>query len=435
MPLDERPVLGAILRYAAIMNRREWVQFIGAGAAGLALLPACGDDLEPRQDGGVVVLEPWAEGFLVAVWAARGDHVTVVIRRDNAIIETIDVPLVDGLGSVDVGGLAADAAYEVTTLSAVGPLGPNLVRTAPRDDDSRTVRIAVSGDYDPSPAFESALIDQLIDAAPEVFVSLGDFPYTDNGPVAKTVAEYRQRHVALRIAPTGRQLIEGMGIRAIYDDHEFHNDWNPVFVEGEPERYAAAMQVWDEMFPIRDPVGDIRYRSWRWGANVECFMIDCRRFRSANAAPDGPDKVMLGATQRAWLVAGLRASTAAFKLVFTSVPLDFGHGNDSWVAFTYERGLIFDALVGISGLLFLTADQHYFAAHRHAHGIREVMTGPLRRGIGEVGPVAPGVLFRYQGYNAALLEIHADRIEVTGVGAEGQRFYTETLTVADLTPG
>lgn len=416
------------------MNRREWVRFIGAGAAGLAL-PACGDDLVPTEDGGAVVLEPWAEGFVVAVWARRGTHATVVIRQDDEVIDMIDVPLADGLGSIDIGGLAPDTAYEVTTLSSVGPLGPNLVRTAPRDDDPRAVRIAVSGDYDPSPAFESALIDHLIDAEPELFVSLGDFPYTDNGPVAKTIAEYRARHLALRTAPTGRQLIEAVGIRAIYDDHEFHNDWNPVFVEDEPERYAAAMQVWDEMFPIRDPVGDIRYRSWRWGANVECFLIDCRRFRSANAAPDGPGKEMLGAAQRAWLVAALHTSTATFKLVFTSVPLDFGHGNDSWVAFAHERGLLLDALVGLTGVLFLTADQHYFAAHRHAHGVREFMTGPLRRGIGEVGPVAPGVLFRYQGYNAALLEIHADRIEVSGVGADGQRFYRETLTVADLTPG
>ncbi|MEO7097703.1 MAG: alkaline phosphatase D family protein [Polyangiales bacterium] len=419
------------------MNRREWVRFMGAGAAGLALGPlgACGDNLDPRTDGGVVVLEPWAEGFLVAVWAAEGDRATVVIRADDEVIDMLELRLVDGLGSIDVGGLVPDTMYEVTTLSSVGPLGPNLVRTAPRDDDPRPVRIAVSGDYDPSPEFESELIDHVIDAEPELFVSLGDFPYTDNGPVAKTVAEYRARHVALRIAPTGRQLIEAVGIRAIYDDHEFHNDWNPVFVEGEPDRYAAAMQVWDEMFPIRAPVGDIRYRSWRWGANVECFLIDCRRFRSANAALDGPGKEMLGAAQRAWLVTALRASTASFKLVFTSVPLDFGHGNDSWVAFTHGRGLLLDALVGISGLLFLTADQHYFAAHVHAHGVREFMTGPLRRGIGEVGPIAPGVRFRYQGYNAALLDIHADRIELAGVGANGERFYTETLTVADLTPG
>jgi len=415
------------------MNRREWVGLVGASAVSLAL-PACGDDLEPHEDGGVAVLEPWAEGFLVAVWAKRGGHVTVVVRQGGAVVDMLDVDLDDGLGSIDIAGLEPDTAYEVTTLSAVGPLGPNLVRTAPRDDDTRTVRIAVSGDYDPSPEFESDLIEHLVDAEPEVFVSLGDFPYTDNGPVAKTVSEYRARHAALRTAPTGRRLIEAMGIRAIYDDHEFHNDWNPVFVEGEPARYAAAMQVWDEMFPIRDPVGDVRYRSWRWGANVEGFLIDCRRFRSENAMVDGPGKVMLGDEQRAWLVAAVRASTATFKLVFTSVPLDFGIGNDSWVAFAHERGLLLDALVGVSGLLFLTADQHYFAAHRHAHGIREFQTGPLRRGIGPPGPVGPGVLFRHHAYNVAVLDIHADRIEVTGLGAEGERFYTETLTVADLTP-
>ncbi len=415
------------------MNRREWVRFIGASAAGLALA-GCGDDLEPTDDGGVIVVEPWAEGFLVAVWARRGPHATVVVRQSGAVVRMLDVDLRDGIGAVDIDGLEPDTAYEVTTVSAVGPIGPNRVRTAPRDDDPRPVRIAVSGDYDPSPEFESDLIAHLVDADPDLFVSLGDFPYTDNGPVATTVAEYRARHVALRTAPTGRALIEAFGIRAIYDDHEFHNDWNPEFVLAEPERYAAAMQVWDEMFPIRGPVDDIRYRSWRWGANCECFLLDCRRFRSPNAMPDGPEKVMLGDAQRAWLVEAVHASTATFKLVFTSVPLDFGNGNDSWSSFAYERGRLLDALVGVSGLIFLTADQHYFAAHRHAHGIREFMTGPLRRGIGVVGPVAPGVLFRYQGYNAAVLEIHADRIEVSGLGADGQQFYAETLSVGDLTP-
>lgn len=421
------------MRYAARMNRREWVRLVGASAAGIALA-GCGDNLEPTTDGGVVVLEPWAEGFLVAVWAKRGDHVTIVVREGATIVDTWDLALREGLGSIDIGGLEPDTAYEVTTLSAVGPIGPNRVRTAPRDDDPRPVRIAVSGDYDPNPEFESDIIAHVVDAEPDVFVSLGDFPYTDNGPVATTVAEYRARHVALRTAPTGRQLVEAFGMRAIYDDHEFHNDWNPVFVEAEPARYAAAMQVWDEMFPIRDPIGEIRYRSWRWGANAECFLLDCRRFRSANADPDGPDKVMLGATQRAWLVAALRASTATFKLVFTSVPLDFGIGGDSWSSFSHERGLLFEALGGISGLVFLAADQHYFAAHRHARGIREFMMGPLRRGIGVFGPEAPGVLFRHQGYNAAILDLHPDRIEVSGLGADGERFYTETLTASDLTP-
>ena len=414
-------------------TRRDWVRFIGAGTATLAL--GCGDNLTPTKDAGVAVLEPWAEGFLLAIWAAQGAHARVIVRLGDLIVAQLDVPLGDGgLGSIDIAGLEPGQRYEVTTLTSAGPVGPNVVRTAPADDDRRPVRVAVSADFDPSPEFDSDLVENLLGAEPELFVSIGDFPYTDNGPVANTVAEYRSRHLMLRTAPAGRRLLEGVGLRAIYDDHEFHNDWNPAFVEAEPARYAAAMQVWDEMFPIRDPVGEIRYRSWQWGANLELFLLDCRRFRSRNDAPDDAQKQMLGATQRAWLAEGLARSSATFKLIFTSVPLDFGTGNDSWVAFTTERALLLDSLVGIPGVLFATADQHYFAAHRHAHGVREFMTGPIARGLGDFGPVGPGVLFRYRGYNVGLFEAHEDRLEVSGVGADGQTFYSETLTASDLTP-
>lgn len=409
------------------------MRIVGAlPASGIAF--GCGDNLTPERDGGVLVLEPWAEGFLVAIWAARGSHATVVIRSEGVEVDRVRVDLVDGLGSVDISGLDADTSYEVITLSSVGPIGPNRVRTAPADDDPRAFRFAVSADYDPAPGYESNMLDSLVDAAPDLFVSLGDFPYTDNGPVAVTVGEYRQRHIDLRVSPPARALFESVGIRAIYDDHEFHNDWDPHFVAAEPDRYAAAMQVWDEMFPVRDAVGDIRYRSWRWGANAEMFMLDTRRFRSENAAPDDAAKQMIGATQRAWLVDGLRRSTAPFKIIFTSVPLDFGHNNDSWIGFQTERALLLDALVGIPGILVITADQHYFAAHRHAHGVREFQTGPLRRGLGEFGGLGPGVLFRYKGYNAGLFDVSPDRIVVTGLGADGESFYSEVLTAEDLTP-
>src|SRR3954469_835664 len=63
------------MRYAVTMKRREgltrrdWVRFITALPAAGSLI-GCGDDLDPLRDGGVAVLEPWAHGFLVAIWAA-----------------------------------------------------------------------------------------------------------------------------------------------------------------------------------------------------------------------------------------------------------------------------------------------------------------------------------------------------------------------------
>jgi hypothetical protein len=74
------------------------------------------------------------------------------------------------------------------------------------------------------------------------------------------------------------------------------------------------------------------------------------------------------------------------------------------------------------------------ASHRHAFGIRELQIGPLARGIGVPGPTAPGVVFRAARYNAGLVEIVGDRLTFSGLGDDGRRFYSETVTAAELTP-
>jgi len=292
----------------------------------------------------------------------------------------------------------------------------------------------VSADYDPSPDFANGVIDAVIASEPELYISIGDFPYTDNGPPAMTVDEYRARHAELRTTPKVRACFDTMGIRAIYDDHEFRNDWDAMWVAAEPSRFAAAMQVWDEFFPVRGATGDIRFRSWRWGANVECFLLDTRRFRSADAAVDDANKTMLGEAQHQWLVAGVRASTATFKLIFTTVPLDFATGDDAWHVFTTERDRLFGELVGVPGIVFFSGDQHFFAAHRHAHGIREFQVGPLARGLGMPGPTAPGVVFRSVQYNFGQIDVDDQHLTICGIGADGSCFYKETLSAADLTP-
>src|SRR5439155_19001234 len=131
-------------------------------------------------------------------------------------------------------------------------LGPLAVRTAPDPDDPRAVRLAISADLDPSSEFATDLLDHVAAAEPDQYISIGDFPYTDNGPPAMTVGEYRARHAELRTAPRVRSFLRTVGVRAIYDDHEFRNDWDAHWVAEEPARYAAAMQVWDEFFPLRD---------------------------------------------------------------------------------------------------------------------------------------------------------------------------------------
>jgi alkaline phosphatase D len=415
-------------------TRRELLRLVGAGVTGLAM--GC----ELREAGpalpavATAVLDPDSAGFVVAIWTRRPvREATLAIAAPAAPVRTETVRLIGGLGAAEITGLAADTRHEVTVTIDGERAAVHRVRTAPRPDDPRPVRIAVGADVDPSPRFASGLFDALVAEDPELYVSIGDFPYADNGPPAHTLDEYRARHVEVRAHPPVRRLLEACGMAAIYDDHELANNWDRALEELEPRRFAAAMQAWDEFFPLRTP-GDIKYRRWRWGAHLECFLLDCRRFRSANADPDDARKTMLGAVQRGWLIDGVTRSTATFKLILTSVPLDYGVGDDHWAAFATERDAVFAALVGVPGVVFVSGDQHWFAAQRHAHGIREFQIGPLARSIGVPGPRAPGVVFRAERYNAGLVEIDGDQLTISGLGEDGDRFYRETLTAADLTP-
>jgi len=63
-----------------------------------------------------------------------------------------------------------------------------------------------------------------------------------------------------------------------------------------------------------------------------------------------------------------------------------------------------------------------------------MQVGPLGRGFGTPPPAVPGVLFRAVRYNAGLIDIAGDQLTLTGLGADGERFYQETLSAADLTP-
>lgn len=415
-----------------MINRRELGRLVGASLAGYAI--GCGDNGD-RPVAGAAIFEPSPSELLVSVWSADGGDVRVEVFDHGELVHEATLQLGDaGTGALDVSGLAPSRAYDVMVTSEHGArIGTYRARTAPSDDDPRPVRIAISADVDTAAFYDSDLVDHMLAAEPELYISLGDFPYTDNGPdVAMTVPAYRDRHAQLRIAPHSRRLLEGVGIRAIYDDHEYRNDWDAMFVAAEASRYAAAMQVWDEFFPVRGARDDVRYRSWRWGRHLECFLLDTRRFRSANAEADTPLKTMLGGAQEAWLADALARSTATFKLVLTSVPLAFGEGNDHWTTFATARARLFDAARATRGVLFVSADQHWFAAHRHPGGQREFQVGPLARGLGMPGPMVAGVLARHVQPNIAVLDVSADAIMLRAITTGGTVIHEETLTLDDL---
>jgi alkaline phosphatase D len=119
---------------------------------------------------------------------------------------------------------------------------------------------------------------------------------------------------------------------------------------------------------------------------------------------DGPGKTMLGLAQRRWLLDGVTASTATWKLIVSSVPLGMftgGAHSDSWSSanvlgyprpgngFVWERDHILKTLreENVRNVVFLSGEVHHAELIRHdleaGYAVHEFVAGPLaaRRGV------------------------------------------------------
>ncbi|MBA3499680.1 MAG: alkaline phosphatase D family protein [Myxococcota bacterium] len=245
---------------------------------------------------------------------------------------------------------------------------------------------------------------------------------------ALTLADYRALYRQYRHDPDLRAAHAHFPFVMLWDDHEFANDsWGDHATdfddyygdEGNPERREAATRAWHEFNPIRQS-GDTTqiYRSFRWGRHVEIILLDERLHRDDHLVPEGPiDKevghiqmnsafgartfvikdafdareaaaapTMLGATQRAWAIETVTASTATWKvlaspLIMAQMVLDlsayerlpdmfrnrFYFKTDQWDGFRTERRALLEACGSVDNVVVLSGDLHgFYAAELYA---------------------------------------------------------------------
>jgi alkaline phosphatase D len=110
-------------------------------------------------------------------------------------------------------------------------------------------------------------------------------------------------------------------------------------------------------------------------AQAEFFVLDCRSQRDPVTDPeetrsmlDGRDLGLSGQLQ--WLETGLRASTAKWKIIFTSVITNTTtKQNDAWGAYQTEWNSLKDFINtnNIQGVVFISGDLHLGAIDNGAH--------------------------------------------------------------------
>lgn len=294
--------------------------------------------------------------------------------------------------------------------------------TAPGDDHAVPLTFVWSGDLGGQQRCRRTpsgytIFDQMLRHHPDFMIFLGDTIYSDdrcpsppNVPGSEFTAsgldEYRAKHRYQREDQAVQRFLAATPVYAIWDDHEVRNNFSGPIDPLMPVGRQALLEYWPITTPPEDPFR--LYRKFRWGANVEVFILDTRQYRSSNGQKDEPGKTMLGRAQRDWLVEGLAHSTATWKLVATSVPLSNQKGgtlllpgNDSWArgadgtGFLNELRSIVDTMQArhLSNIVWLAGDVHYAQVNDYdpdEDGVTdfyEFICGPLSAAYGR--PVAP----------------------------------------------
>ncbi len=168
-----------------------------------------------------------------------------------------------------------------------------------------------------------------------------------------SLEDYRTRYSTYRLDTSLIRVHQQHPFITVWDDHESANDSYVAGAENHSEdegdwdvRKAISKQVYFEWMPIRDNDDFQVYRKISYGDLLDLIMLDTRlegreKQIQSIADPDlnDPDRTILGAEQKAWLLEQLRNSTARWKVIGQQVM--FAEFNVGWAAlgdpnFTFE---------------------------------------------------------------------------------------------------
>jgi alkaline phosphatase D len=386
------------------------------------------------------------------VWARadRAARMRVEVATTESFREIIQAVSADALSESDftakalLEGLPAgeDIFYRVSFEDLSAPLAGaaqvGRFRTPPRA--GRSVSFVWSGDTCGGWGIDEArggmrTYATMLRNRPDFFVHCGDNIYAEcplgperklpNGEVwrnlvteeksrvAETLADYRGNYKYNLLDRNLRAFNAEVPTFAQWDDHEVTNDWWP----GMPLRVgdaditalaARGCRAFHEFMPTRQFAAERGriYRKIAYGPLLDVFLLDMRSYRGPNSDGRqdayGPAAYFLGPAQVAWLKRELAASRATWKMIAADLPLGVmsfdaaaqGDGPPLGRELEIADLLSFMKHAGVRNTVWITADQHYTAAHHYDPNravfqdfepFWEFMSGPIHAGTGGPG--------------------------------------------------
>jgi alkaline phosphatase D len=286
-------------------------------------------------------------------------------------------------------GLKPDSKYQIRADSrerAAGKKGQTVeggFRTAPRADQSQRVVFTVSTGqaYPDQDAVGGGykIYSAMLKLDPDFFVHTGDILYYDK--LAKTLPLARWHWARMYSLPTNVEFHRQVASYFIKDDHDtWMNDcW--------PSRETRFMGDFTfeqglKVFPEQVPMGERTWRTFRWGRDLQIWLVEGRDFRSPNTMPDGPGKTIWGKEQKQWFKRTVRESDATFRLLISPTPLvgpdrKNKHDNHSNADFAHEGNELRQFISKQKNMYVICGDRHWqYISVDSKTGVREYSCGP-----------------------------------------------------------
>lgn len=218
---------------------------------------------------------------------------------------------------------------------------------------------------------------------PEFFIHTGDILYYDNdGPWVTNAALARHKWQQMYALPFQRDFHNQVTSYFLRDDHDtWQNDCWPTQQNNKMGdfTYEEGVEIFFEQIPAPD-----RARPWRTvrlGKDLQIWLVEGRDFRSPNTDPDGPEKTIWGAEQKAWFKQTVAESDAAFRILVTPTPMvgpDRGNKADNHanVVFKHEGDELRKFMAEQKNMIAICGDRHWqYVSVDPETGLREYGTG------------------------------------------------------------
>ena len=279
--------------------------------------------------------------------------------------------------TVEIQGLEPDTTYAFDLEIEGERFGPWTLHTAPPQGAAASWSLAFgscAGD-DAQPIFSAIRA-----WAPDAFFFIGDNHYADSSDLSALRQHYRW----VRERTARGQLLHEASIAATWDDHDYVGNNTDGTEPGRAVALEAFREYWANPSYGTDATPGVftRYAY----ADVDVFILDDRYYR-------GLDDSITGDAQEQWLLDGLSASTATFRLVVSGSQFTLEGSGDSWAAFpeaqTRLRTHIADG--DIDGVVLLSGDVHrsefrLLPGAKGGYPLPELTSSPLARSNSSCDP-------------------------------------------------